>query len=306
VEPLTRFADIRSPEDVFSFLVTLFTYRIPISAGGELSISVRSLLIAIVVFVVIYRLSRTAQRFLRGRVLSHVPIDPGLSYTLERLVHYSIIAIGLLVALRIGVGVDLTSIAVIVTALSVGIGLGLKEISGDVAAGFVLLFERPLRVGDRVKLSGGLQIEGDVVGIDLRTTKIRTLDRQTVIIPNSKLTNDVYVNTTYRDGPLRVRVPIGVVYESDVGAVRRALLDAAREVDAVLDDPPADVVFIAFGESTLDFELDAWTNEQKRATWVRSEINFKVDEKFRAAGIEMRSTEQDINIRTIRGLPRAS
>jgi len=303
VESLTRLADLRSPQDVLNFLVALFTYEVPISAGGGLRISIRSVLIAVVIFVLMYRLSRTAQRLLQRRVLSHVPIDPGLAYTLQQLLHYAVLAFGVLFALRIGVGVDLTSLAVLVTALSVGIGLGLKEISSDVAAGFVLLFERPLRVGDRVKLSGGLQIEGDVVGIDLRTTKIRTLDRMTVIVPNSKLTNEVYVNWTYRDEPIRVRVPIGVAYGSDVATVRKALLDAASEVAAVLDDPAPEVVFFAFGESALDFGLDAWTDERKRVGWVRSEINFKIDEKFRAAGIEIPFPQQDVNIRT---LPQAS
>jgi potassium efflux system protein len=304
VESLTRLVDWRSPEDVVRALLALFNYELPISAGGGLTVSIRSLLVAVVILVVAVRLSRTAQRVLRGRVLSRVPIDAGLAYTLQRLVHYAIVAIGALLALRVGVGVDLTSLAVVVTALSVGIGLGLKEISSDVAAGFVLLFERPLRVGDRVKLNGGgLQIEGDVAGIDLRTTKIRTLDRMTVIVPNSKLTNEIYVNWTYRDGPVRVRVPIGVAYGSDVVAVRRALLDAASSVDAVLADPAPDVAFLGFGDSALDFALDAWTNEQKRAAWVRSEINFKIDETFREAGIEIPFPQQDVNIRT---LPRAS
>jgi small-conductance mechanosensitive channel len=296
---LSRLSTLSSPQDVLDFLVALVTYRIPISAGGDMSVSIRSLLIAAAIFVVIVRLSRTAQHVLQRRVLAHLPLEPGLRYTLQRLVHYALIGIGLLFALRVGVGIDLTSIAVLVTALSVGIGLGLKEISSDVAAGFVLLFERPLRVGDRVKLNEGGGVEGDVVGIDLRTTKIRTLDRLTVIVPNSKLTNEVYVNRTYRDDPVRVKIAIGVAYGSDVDTVRRALLESAASVPAVLNEPAPDVMFVGFGASTLDFELHAWTNEQRRAPWVRSEINFRIDDAFREAGIEIPFPQQDVNIRTI-------
>lgn len=291
-----------SLREIWDFIVRVFTYDVAVAAGGGMSVSIKSLLLAIIIVFVAIRLSRTAQSLLKKRVLSHVPIDPGLGYTLQRLLHYAVIGFGFLLALRIGVGVDFTGIAVVLTALSVGIGLGLKEISSDVAAGFVLLFERPLRVGDRVKLGGGA-IEGDVLAIDLRTTKIRTLDRMTAIVPNSKLTNEIYVNSTYRDGPVRVRVPVGVAYGTDVAVVRAKLLEAAKAVDVVLADPAPDVTFVGFGESTLDFELEAWTNEQKRPGRVRSALNFKIEEKFRDAGIEIPFPQQDINIRTI---PQAS
>ncbi len=302
VGPLTRLSELRTPDDVFTFIVDLFNYRLPISAGGDLSVSIRSIVVAIIIFVVMVRLSKAAQNLLRKRVLDHLSIDEGLAYTLQRLLHYVVISLGILFALRIGVNVDLTSLAVLVTALSVGIGLGLKEISSDVAAGFILLFERPLRVGDRVRLNDG-SIEGDVLGIDLRTTKIRTLDRLTVIVPNSKLTNEIYVNRTYLNDPVRVSVTVGVAYGSDVSSVRSALVSAAREVESVLDDPAPEVLFIGFGDSSLDFQLLAWTNEQKRALWVRSEINFRVDDTFREAGIEIPFPQQDVYVKA---LPQAS
>lgn len=299
MEVLAQLPSLRSPQEVWDFLVSLVTHPVSISAGGDLQFSIKSLVIAGVIVFVMLRFSGFAQRLLQRRVLSHLSLDAGLAYTLQRLLHYALIALGVLFALKIGVGADLTSLAVLVTALSVGIGLGLKEISGDVAAGFILLFERPLRVGDRVKLNSSLGIEGDVIGIDLRTTKIRTLDRLTVIVPNSKLTNDVYVNRTYHADPVRVRIQVGVAYGSDVTLVKNTLLEAAREVPQIVADPAPDVMFVGFGASTLDFALIAWTAEQKRTSWVQSDVNFKIDEKFRKARIEMPFPQQDVNIRNI-------
>jgi small-conductance mechanosensitive channel len=290
---------LRSPQDIYDFVVAVFTYEVPISAGGGLRISIRSLLVAVLIFVLMYRLSRTAQRVLRGRVLSHVSIDAGLAYTLQQMLHYAVVALGVLFALRVGVGVDLTSLAVVVTALSVGIGLGLKEISSDVAAGFILLFERPVRVGDRVKLGGSLQVEGDVAAIDLRTTKVLTNDGLTVIVPNSKLTNEEYVNWSYTNEPVRLHIPIGVAYESDVDTVRAALLAAAEGIEQVIANPKPSVRLVKFGDSTLDFELLVWTREPEKHPQIRSDVNFNIHRELHAAGIEIPFPQQDLHVRTM-------
>jgi small-conductance mechanosensitive channel len=287
------------PREIYDYLVWLFTSTVDISAGGGMRVSIKSLLTGALILLVAMRVSRMAQSLLRRRVLAHVPIDPGLGYTLERMLHYAVVTLGVLFALRVGANIDFTGVAVVLTALSVGIGLGLKEIASDVAAGFVLLFERPLRVGDRVRLGGSAGVEGDVVAIDLRTTKVLTPDGLTVIVPNSKLTNEQYVNWSYRNQPVRLHVPVGVAYDSDVDVVRDALVDAAHGVEGVLEDPGPSVRLVNFGESSLDFELLVWTRSPERHAQIRSDLNFNIRRELTAAGVEIPYPQRDLNVRTL-------
>src|SRR5262249_12037417 len=152
-------------------------------------------------------------------------LDPGIQYTLGRLTQYIVIALGSLLALKTGLNLDLTSIAVVFTALSVGIGFGLQYIAADLAAGFILLFERPVRVGDRISV--GSQ-EGDVQSINLRTTVLLTNDRVSVIVPNSKLVREELINWSYGDPRARIAVPIGVATDADVDLAIETLLKVAH------------------------------------------------------------------------------
>src|SRR5262249_16086280 len=153
-------------------------------------------------------------------------LDPGLRYTLARLTQYSIIALGVLLSLKVAFNLDLTSIAVIFTALSVGIGFGLQYIAADIASGFILLFERPVRVGDRMKIG---EEEGDVQSINLRTTIGATNDRISIIVPNSRLVSQRLINWSYGDPRARIAIPIGVATDSDIELVTRTLLKAAED-----------------------------------------------------------------------------
>src|SRR6185295_5017077 len=145
-----------------------------------------------------------------------------------------VITIGLLVALKLAFGIDLTSIAVIFTALSVGIGFGLQYIAADIASGFILLFERPIRIGDRVTIG---EDEGDIQTINLRTTTVMTNNRIAIIVPNSKLVSQRVVNWSYGDQRARIAIPISVSDDSDVEVVTNTLLKAAEGVELVLTDP---------------------------------------------------------------------
>ncbi len=151
----------------------------------EFKVSILSLLLLVLVVGIATIVSRYLRRFLESRFLPKINVEAGLRYTLLRLVHYAIIALGVLYGLKIGFSVDLTSVAVILGFLSVGIGFGLQYIASDMVSGFILLFERPIRVGDRLRLKEG--IEGRVEKISLRSTIILTNENMAVIVPNSKL-----------------------------------------------------------------------------------------------------------------------
>src|SRR6185436_4222152 len=222
---------------------------------GNISVSLSTLVTGIVIFVVALLASRAISRLIERRIAKRQYIDAGIRYTVARLIHYFILAAGVLMALKTGFGLDLTSIAVLFTALSVGIGFGLQYIASDIASGFILLFERPIRVGDRVTIGDD---EGDIHSINLRTTVVLTNDRIAVIVPNSNLVRDRVVNWSYGDPRARLTIPISVATNSDVDLVTETLARAAEEVSDILTQPEPKVQFLKFGDSSLDFRLLVW------------------------------------------------
>lgn len=228
-------------------------------------------------------IARSASALIERRMAVRRHIDPGLRYTISRLVKYFVITVGFLLALKQAFAVDLTSIAVIFTALSVGIGFGLQYLAADIASGFILLFERPIRVGDRITIG---EDEGDVQSINLRTTVVTTNDRIAIIVPNSKMVTQSVINWSYGDPRARIAIPVGVADHSDIQLVTDTLLNAANGVQNVLTDPPPSVQFLKFGEYSLEFRLLVWTNQPRRQVQIRSDINYRVAELFRERGIK--------------------
>lgn len=284
--------ELQNPEGVFSrvwhdYLNHKFTI-------GNIEVSVTTLLEGILIFVLAWLLSRTLSAILQRRIAKRAYLDPGLQYTLGRLTQYLIIALGTLLALKAGLGLDLTSIAVVFTALSVGIGFGLQYIAADIASGFILLFERPVRVGDRISVGSH---EGDVQSINLRTTLLRTNDRVSVIVPNSKLVRDQLINWSYGDPRARIAIPIGVATDADVDLVTATLMKAAQDVDNVLPDPPPKVQFLEFGDWSNNFRLLVWTNRPRLHRQIRSDINYRIQKLFTAAGLEIPYPQTELRFR---------
>ena len=262
---------------VWAYLTQQFTF-------GRITVSVSSVIVGTLVLLVTIFISRWASMLLERRLANRRHIDAGLRYTICRLGRYIVFTIGLLVALKQAFALDLTSIAVIFTALSVGIGFGLQYIASDIASGFILLFERPIRVGDRITIG---EDEGDVQSINLRTTVVTTNDRVTIIVPNSKLVSQRVVNWSYGDPRARIAIPIGVADDSDIDLVTNTLIDAAKDVPNVLADPQPRVQFLKFGDYSLDFRLLVWTNQPRRHIQIRSDINYRIAKLFRERSIRI-------------------
>jgi small-conductance mechanosensitive channel len=205
--------------------------------------------------------------------------------------------IGLVSVLKGAFDLDLTSVAVLFTALSVGIGFGLQYIAADIASGFILLFERPVRVGDRITIG---EDEGDVQSIKLRTTIIYTNDRIAIIVPNSRLVSQRVINWSYGDPRARIAIPISVATTSDVDQVTRTLLQASENVESVLTDPQPKVQFLRFGEYSLDFRLLIWTRDPNRHVQIKSDINYRIERLFRESGIEIPYPKQEFLLRQVR------
>ena len=262
---------------IWSYLTQQFTF-------GRITVSVSSVMIGLVVMTATIVLARALSSLIERRIAARRHIDPGLRYTIARLVKYVLMTVGVLLALKQAFAIDLTSIAVIFTALSVGIGFGLQYLAADIASGFILLFERPIRVGDRITIG---EDEGDVQSINLRTTIVSTNDRIAIIVPNSKLVTQRVVNWSYGDPRARIAIPLGVADDSDIDLVTETLLEAADDVSNVLSDPPPRVQFMKFGEYSLDFRLLVWTNQPRRHAQIRSDINYRIAGLFRERNIKI-------------------
>ena len=261
---------------------------------GNIEVSLTTLLQGVAVLAVAILLSRSIKKLLQRRIAQRAYIDPGLRYTIARLAQYLIVSVGIIYALKAAFSLDLTSLAVVFTALSLGIGFGLQYIAADIASGFILLFERPVRVGDRITIG---EDEGDVQSINLRTTVVLTNDRISIIVPNSRLISQRLINWSYGDPRARISIPVGVAYGSDVDLVTRTLLEAATDVENVLSDPAPKVQFLKFGDFSMDFRLMIWTNRPRVHAQIRSDINYRIDKLFREAGIEIPFPTQEFRLR---------
>jgi len=258
-------------------------------------VSVGRVVIGIAVLLLTFSLAGRFSSLLDRRLAKRGHIDPGLRYTIARVVRYLSVLIGVLIALK-QFTIDLTSIAVVITALSLGIGFGLQYIAADIVSGFILLFERPVRVGDRITIG---EDEGDVQSIKLRTTIIYTNDRIAIIVPNSKLVSQRVINWSYGDPRARISIPIGVAVNSDVNLVTETLLLAAKDVDLVLTDPPPKVQFLRFGEYSLDFRLLVWTRQPSRHPQIKSDINYRIERLFRERRIEIPYPTQEFLLKSV-------
>ncbi|MFS8087206.1 MAG: mechanosensitive ion channel family protein [Acidobacteriota bacterium] len=258
-------------------------------------VSVGRVVLGIAVILLTFSLAGRFSALLDRRLAKRQHIDPGLRYTIARLVRYLFVIVGFLIALK-QFSIDLTSIAVLFTALSVGIGFGLQYIAADIVSGFILLFERPVRVGDRITIG---EDEGDVQAINLRTTLVMTNDRVAIIVPNSRLVSQRVINWSYGDPRARIPIPISVAVSSDVNLVTETLLLAAKDVDLVLTDPEPKVQFLKFGDYSLDFRLLVWTRYPSLHPQIKSDINYRIEKLFRERHIEIPYPTQEFLLKNV-------
>jgi small-conductance mechanosensitive channel len=266
----------------------------PIITTESRPITVTTVIVAGAIVAVFAWLSRRLQAALRRRLLPRLHLDPGLEFSLLRFVHYAVMMVGLLLALQT-LHVDLTGVAVVAGLLGVGIGFGLQSIVSNFISGLILLIERPIAVGDRVAVG---DVDGFVRAINMRATEIVTVDNISVIVPNSEFVSGRVVNWSHGDPKLRLRIPIAVSYGSDVEHASRVLLDVARRQSDVLAEPPAEVRFVRFAESSLDFELLVWIAEPRHKERVGSALHYAIRAAFLGEGIEIPFPQREITIRS--------
>lgn len=261
---------------------------------GENAYSVLDLIILIALFTVLFILAQSIKRVLRLRVLSLTGLSRAAQETIALIANYSFVLIGALVLLQIW-GLDISSLTVFAGVLGVGIGLGIQGIAREFVSGLVLIFERPIQAGDFVEVG---EFVGTVEHISVRSTEITTLDRVSVILPNSRFLETEVVNWSHRSPISRLRIRVGVAYGSNLEVVRSALLDAANEHSDVLSIPPPNVFFLGFGDSSLDFDLLAWISEPRKQFQIKSDLYFLIYKLFQERGVEIPFPQRDIHVRS--------
>ncbi len=264
----------------------------PLIKIGQVQITLGGLGTAFLTLVVFIFLAAFLQKSLSKRLTKRLKLNSGTAYALSRILQYFIIILGLILAAQI-VGFNLGSLAVVFGFLSVGVGFGLQNITSNFISGLILLFERPIAVGDFVNVEGQI---GKVIKISMRATLIRTFDNVTIIVPNSKFIENQVINWSHGDPKIRLHCSVGVAYGSNTTLVHETLLKVARDHESILQQPTPEVRFLEFGDSSLNFELLAWTAVPESQLQVISQLNFAIDQAFRDAGIQIPFPQRDLHL----------
>ena len=258
---------------------------------GETSVTFIVIVELVLVIIAFFVGSKLLGRLLRRKVLPRFDLDAGVQYTIIRLLHYCMFVIGILFALNM-VGIQLTSLAVMFGLIGVGIAFGLQNITSNFVSGIILLFERPVSVGDYIQVGDN---SGEVRSINVRATTVITLDNITLIVPNSKFVEDTVTNWSVGDPKIRISISVGVAYGSDTELVTRILLKVAENHPAVLPEPESDVLFREFGDSSLNFELRAWIHDPMERLKIISELNYAIDKAFGENNITIPFPQRDVH-----------
>jgi small-conductance mechanosensitive channel len=268
----------------------------PLLLVGKQPITLLFVIKGILLLVFLAVVARAARVLLESRLLPKTSMAPGQRYAFARAIAYGVFLIGLVVGLQSS-GLNLNSLLVLGGAVGVGLGFGLQNIANNFVSGLILLFEQPIRVGDRVEVGNTI---GDVVKIAMRSTWIRTNENVVIIVPNSEFVSERVTNWTANDPLVRFSLSIGVGYGSDVEKVREVLFTVARANPDVLRTPEPEVLFNGFGDSALNFELRVWSITKVHMPGVlRSDLYFAMFKALQASGIEIPFPQRDLHLRSV-------
>jgi small-conductance mechanosensitive channel len=267
---------------------------------GEIHITIGSILAGVLLFVVFVVATVAMKRLLNRYGERNRHVNKSSLYTVERLLHYLLLVIGLLWALGL-VGIPIAKMTVFAGAIGVGLGFGLQAIFNNFVSGLILLFDRSLKVGDFVELASG--VHGHVREIRIRATLITTNDEIDILVPNSEFVTGRVVNWTLREVARRQRIPFRVPYGTDKELVKKAALEAAAAVPFTLTMEGAReplVWLTGFGESSLDFSLIVWLNAEatRRVGRVFAAYNWALHSALEQHGIEIPLPQRDVHVRS--------
>ena len=275
---------------IISKLTESFTAETIPLGGNAISMLVIFRLLVLVLLVTVG--ARIISNTLKRRVLQETGINRGVQEAIAILLRYSLIFIGCIIVLQAS-GINLSSLTLLASALGVGAGLGLQNIVKDIGSGLILVFERPVQVGEFVQVG---EQTGTVERIGARSSEIRTVDQVSIIVPNSHLLENEVVNWSHRNPISRIRIAVGVAYKSNPEQVRDLLLSVGRQHVDVLAAPPPMVLFKNFGDSALQFELLVWVAQPSRQFIIKSDLHFALAEALRQHDIEIPFPQRTLHV----------
>jgi potassium efflux system protein len=258
-------------------------------------ITLADLVLAVLVLATTFIAAKNIPGLLEMAVLQHLPVDAGARYALSTVSRYLTMMVGVMLACWF-VGLGWSKVQWLVTAICLGLGFGLQEIFANFISGLIILFERPVRVGDVVTID---TVTGVVSRIRLRTTTVTDGDRKELIIPNKEFITGRVLNWTLTDPVNRVVINVGIAYGSDTQRAAQILQKLAQEHPHVLDDPPPRVTLESFGDSALNFVLRFFLPNLENRGTVIHEMHMAIDRAFREAGIEMPFPQHDVHVRSV-------
>lgn len=262
---------------------------------GESNLTIGLVLTLIISFIVLFVGSEWFRRILVNKVLNRYQIETGTRQSIGTIVKYVLILAGIFSILQTS-GVDLSAFGILAGAIGVGIGFGLQNVTNNFISGLIILFEQPIKIGDRIEVG---DVTGDVVKISARSTTIVTNDNISIIVPNSQFIDSQVINWSHSDRNIRFNFPVGVSYQEDPERIKKILLEIASANPGVLKTPEPDILFEDYGDSSINFNLRVWTSEYiNKPKVLKSQLYYEIFRRFREEEVEIPFPQRDIHLRS--------
>ena len=284
---------INSVEELLSWLKT--TWNFELFHLGDSPFTTRTFILLILSLFLLFYISSKIRKVLVNKIFPRYNLDIGISQSIATILRYVLIVIGLIIIFQT-TGIDLSAIGLLVGALGVGIGFGLQSITNNFISGLIILFERPIKIGDRIEVD---DLAGNIIEISARATTIITNDNIAVIVPNSDIINSRVINWSHNNRIIRLNFPVGVSYNEDPEKIRKILTEVAIANPGILSTPKPYILFEGFGDSSLNFNVLVWTTEYiDRPKILRSELYYEIFAKFKEHNVEIPFPQRDIHLKS--------
>ncbi|WP_215223157.1 mechanosensitive ion channel family protein [Echinicola shivajiensis] len=262
---------------------------------GESKLTIGGIIaIAVSIFILLI-VTEWIRKFIVNKLLVRYNMNIGTRQSVGTIIRYVLLISGFVIIVQ-NSGIDLSALGILAGALGVGIGFGLQNITNNFISGLIILFEQPIKVGDRIEVA---DVNGDVIKISARSTMVVTNDNISVIVPNSQFIDSPVINWSHNDRNIRFNFPVGVSYKEDPQKVKTILMEVATNNEGVLTKPSPDVLFTDYGDNSINFNLRVWTSDYiNRPNVLKSQLYYEIFRRFNEEGIEIPFPQRDLHLKS--------
>ena len=262
---------------------------------GESKLTVGVVIALVFSIFVLVIVTEWIRKLIVNKLLTRYHMDIGTRQSVGTIIRYILLIAGFILIIQ-NVGIDLSALGILAGALGVGIGFGLQNITNNFISGLIILFERPIKVGDRIEVG---DVNGDVIKISSRSTMILTNDNISIIVPNSQFIDSPVINWSHNDRNIRFNFPVGVSYKEDPQKVKAILMEVAMKNEGVLKTPSPDVLFIEYGDNSINFKLRVWTSDYiNKPQVLKSQLYYEIFRRFGEEGVEIPFPQRDLHLKS--------